>query len=188
MKKVASLNLKLWKLKNVWYTANLYLWSGFIFSILNQDLFFILLCSKQNPIDETGCLSNRQFLLVTQASRYLIHSCCLTQLVRPHLVPYNSLRSTWAIYGTPCSSIGYQIIHTQPLLREAEDFPRGGKCPKHILCQHTCNQTVLVGRIYLSVRVCYAILYYSSACFESLFQIVLFVISYLFYQLGHKTF
>ena len=56
------------------------------------------------------------------------------------------------------------------------------------ICQHTCDQAVLVGRIYLSVRVCYAILYYPSACFEPLFQIVSFVISYLFYPLGHITF
>ena len=52
--------------------------------------------------------------------------------MRLHLVHYNSLCSTCVTYGTPCCTIGHQVLPTQPLPREAEDFHRGGKYPKHM--------------------------------------------------------
>ena len=36
------------------------------------------------------------------------------------------------IYGTPCHRIGHEVLPTQPLPREAEVFPRGGKYPKDL--------------------------------------------------------
>ena len=36
-------------------------------------------------------------------------------------------------YRTPCHSIGHQVLPTQPLPREAEDFPCGGNHSKHVL-------------------------------------------------------
>ena len=34
---------------------------------------------------------------------------------------------------SPCRAIGHLALPTQPLPREAEDFPSGGKYPKHVL-------------------------------------------------------
>ena len=56
-----------------------------------------------------------------------------TQSVRPYLVPFLSLCSTYLTYGMPCHSIGHQALPTQPLPGEAEDFHRGGKHPKDVL-------------------------------------------------------
>ena len=33
-------------------------------------------------------------------------------------------------YGTSCHSIGHEVLPTQPLPKEADDFPRGGNHPK----------------------------------------------------------
>ena len=59
-----------------------------------------------------------------QASRFLI---LLTQSVR---LP--SLCSTCVTYRTPCHAIGHLVLPTQPIPREAEDFPRGDKYFKHV--------------------------------------------------------
>ena len=45
---------------------------------------------------------------------------------------YHSLCSTCVTYRTPCHAIGHQVLPTQPLPREAEDFPRGDKYFKHV--------------------------------------------------------
>ena len=55
----------------------------------------------------------------------------LTQSVRLPLVTYPSLCSTYATYGTLCHAIGHQVLPTQPLPREAKDFPRGDNHSKH---------------------------------------------------------
>ena len=52
--------------------------------------------------------------------------------VRPHLIPYHLLCNTCVTNGKPCCSIGHQILPIQPLPREAEDFPRGGKYLKDV--------------------------------------------------------
>ena len=43
-----------------------------------------------------------------------------------------SLCSTYVTYRTPCYAIDHKVLPTQPLPREAEDFPRGGKYPKDV--------------------------------------------------------
>ena len=57
----------------------------------------------------------------------------LTQSVRPPMFTYSSLSSTCVTYETPCHTIGNQALPSQPLPREAEDFPRAGNRSKHML-------------------------------------------------------
>ena len=86
---------------------------------LNKILFIKLFRAvNKTPLGETGSLSNFYYLLAAQASS-------VTRSVRIHLVPYHSLCSTCVTYGMPCHAIGHQVLPTQQLPREAEDFPRG---------------------------------------------------------------
>ena len=43
-----------------------------------------------------------------------------------------SLCSTCVTYGTLCHVIVHQVLSTQPLPREAKDFPRGDRHFKHV--------------------------------------------------------
>ena len=70
--------------------------------------------------------------LNVQASSFLIHPPFPTQSVRLPLVTYPSLCSTCVTYRMPCHAIGHQALPTQPLPREAEDFPRGDNHSKHM--------------------------------------------------------
>ena len=63
---------------------------------------------------------------------FLIHPPFPTQSVRLPLVTYSSLCSTFMTYRMPCPAIGHQVLPTQPLSREAKDFPRGDKYFKHV--------------------------------------------------------
>ena len=88
----------------------------------------------KTPLGETGCLSNPYVLLTGCLG---IQFCFfsppfLTQSVRLPLVTYPSLCSTCVTYRTLCNAIGHQVLPTQPLPREAEDFPRGDKYFKHV--------------------------------------------------------
>ena len=84
------------------------------------------------PLGETGCLSNPYFLLTgCLGNQFLIHSPFSTQSVRLPLVIYPSLCSTCVTYRTSYHAIGHQLLPTQPLTREAEDFPRSDKYFKH---------------------------------------------------------
>ena len=56
----------------------------------------------------------------------------LTQPVGLHWETYHLLRSTSVTYRMPCHASGHQVLPTQPLPKKAEDFPRGGKHPKHV--------------------------------------------------------
>ena len=75
-----------------------------------------------------GCL----LFLIVQASSLMIHPPFPTQSVRLPLVTYPSLCSTYVTFRTPCHASGHQVLPTQHLPREAEDFPRGGKHSKHV--------------------------------------------------------
>ena len=59
-------------------------------------------------------------------------SLFLIQSVRLPSVTYPSLCSAYVAYRTPCHASGHQALHTQPLPREAEDFPRGGNHSRHM--------------------------------------------------------
>ena len=115
--------------------------------------FKVHLCKKEkaNPSGQTGCLSNPESLLAAQESSFSIHFLSLTQLVRPPLVPYDLLSSTCMTYRTSYHSIGHQVLSTQPLPREAQDFPRGRKYPKDVPLL-TSHLKVLPGRFYLGPR------------------------------------
>ena len=106
---------------------------------------------KQTPSGQTGCLSNPESLLAAQESSFSIHFLSLTQLVRAPLVPYDLLSSTCMTYRTSYHSIGHQVLSTQPLPREAQDFPRGRKYPKDVPLL-TSHLKVLPGRFYLGPR------------------------------------
>ena len=74
---------------------------------------------------------------------------------RPPLVTYPSLCSICVTYRTPCHSIGHQVLLTQPLPREVEDFlgVRGtlSMClPLNTFS--TSHQKRYIGRFYLMVR------------------------------------
>ena len=75
----------------------------------------------EQPLDFTGCSSIQFFSLLLS----------LTQLVRLPGVTYHLLCSTCMTYGKLCHAIGHQVLPTQPLPKEAEDFPRGNKYPKY---------------------------------------------------------
>ena len=76
---------------------------------------------NKTPLGETGCLSNPFYSLAAQVSNFLIHPLSRTQLVTRHLVASTSL------YNPCVRAIGLQVLPTQPLPREAEDLPKGGK-------------------------------------------------------------
>ena len=85
---------------------------------------------------------------------FLIYLPIPKQSVRPPLVTYHSLCSTSVTYRTPCHAIGHQVLPTQHLPREAEDFPRGDKYFKHVppltyLTYFSLKGVYLVGPIYM---------------------------------------
>ena len=85
------------------------------------------------PLGETGCPNNPYFLLTgCLGIQFLIYSPFPTQSVRLPLVTYPPLCSTCVTYRTLCHAIGHQMLPTQPLPREAEDFPRGDQYFKHV--------------------------------------------------------
>ena len=88
---------------------------------------------NKTPLRETGYLSNPCFLFTgCLGIQFLIHSPFPTQPVRLPLVTYPSLCSTCMTYRTPCHAIGHQVLPTQPLPSEMEDFPRDDKYLKHV--------------------------------------------------------
>ena len=91
-------------------------------------------------LGESGCLSNLYYLLAAQASNFLICSLSRTQSIRPHLVASTSPCSPCVTYGRLCHSISHQVLPTQPLPREAQDFPRGGKCLQLVYNMKVLNQ------------------------------------------------
>ena len=88
--------------------------------------WLFLIFSNKTPLGETGCLSNSYFLL-TGCSGIQFFDSPPTQSVRLPLVTYPSLCSNCVTYRTLCHAIGHQVLPTQPLPREVEDFPRGDK-------------------------------------------------------------
>ena len=100
---------------------------------LQKWLFSILNLSKLS-LAKTGYLGSPYFLFTGCLSiRFFESSLIPTRSVRLPLVTYPSLWNTCVAYRTPCHSTGHQVLPTQPLPREAEDFPRGGKHSKHVL-------------------------------------------------------
>ena len=115
---------------------------------------------NKTPLGENGCL----------CSPYFLHTGCIgihfcdsppipTQSVRLPLVTYPSLCSTCVIYKTPCRASGHQVLPTQPLPREAEDFLRGDKYFKHVplltnLTYFSPKGVYMAGPIYMPRSPC----------------------------------
>ena len=90
--------------------------------------------SLQNFLWRNWILGQPSFcLLVVYASSFWF---TLTQSVRPPMVTFHLLRGTCVTYEMSCRAIGYQVLLTQPLPREVEDFPRGGNILSICLCSH----------------------------------------------------
>ena len=88
---------------------------------------------NKTPLGETGCLRNPYFLLTGCLGIQFFDSPSFqTQSVRLPLVTYPSLCSTSVTYRMLCHATGHQVLPTQLLPREAEDFPRGDKYLKHV--------------------------------------------------------
>ena len=75
-----------------------------------------------------------QFWLLTfiQSPSIEFFNSPLTQPVRLHLTSCHSLCLTSVTYRTPCHAISTRCF-PQPLLREAEKFPKGGNHSKRVL-------------------------------------------------------
>ena len=86
---------------------------------------------NKTSLGETGCLCNPYFLLTGCLGIQSFDSPPIPT-VRLLLVTYLSLCSTSVTYRTPCHSIGHSVLPTQPLPREAQDFPRCDKYFKHV--------------------------------------------------------
>ena len=100
-------------------------------------------------------------VLVVQASSFLMHQTphphppFPTQSVRLPLVTYPSLCNICVTYRALHHTSGDQMLPTQPLAREAEDFPRGEKYFKHVpllsyLIYFSPKEIYIVGSIYMA--------------------------------------
>ena len=91
------------------------------------------------------------YLLDAQATSFLIHVSFPfpTQSVRLPLVTYPSMCRTCMTYRAPCFSISHQVLPTQPLSREAEDFSKGDKHSKYVslLTYLACNQLLIIRKL-----------------------------------------
>ena len=88
-------------------------------------------------------LEESLFLLAPQISNFLIRHLSRAQSVRPYLITYHLLCSTCMTYGSPCHSIGHQVLPIQPKPREGHDFST------HIRSLLPTKRYYLVGSIYV---------------------------------------
>ena len=72
-------------------------------------------------------------LLVTGCLSIQFFDSPLKQSVKTTMATYLSLCSTCVTYGTSCHAISHQVLPTQPIPREEEDFPRGQRHFKYVL-------------------------------------------------------
>ena len=89
------------------------------------------------------------FTFINWLPKYPVFWFTLTQSVSLPMVTYPSLCSTCVTYRTLCLAIGHQVLPTQPLRKEAEDFPRGYRHFKHV--------PPLIYLIYLSPKELYVL-------------------------------
>ena len=119
----------IYKILNNFFVFDKYNNNIVVFADFGQVNFLL----DKTPLGETRCLSNPYFLLTgCLGIQFLIHSPFPTQSVRLPLVTYPSLCSTCVTYRTLCHAIGHQVLPTQPLPREVDNFSRGGKYFKHV--------------------------------------------------------
>ena len=110
---------------------------------------------NKTPLGETGYLCNTYVLLTGRLGIQFFDTPPIPrQSVRLPLVTYTSLCSACVVYRTPCHSIGYQVLPTQPLTREVENFPKGDKYFKHVppltyLIYFSPKGVYMIGPIYM---------------------------------------
>ena len=110
---------------------------------------------NKTPLGKTGCLCNPYFLLTGCLGIQFFGSLPIpTQSVRLPLFTYHSLCGTFLTYRTPCRAIGHQVLPTQPLPREVEDFLMCDKYFKHVpalsyLIYFSPKGVYMVGPIYV---------------------------------------
>ena len=97
---------------------------------ININICLFNLC--ETPLGETGCLGSFYFTYWLPKHPVIWFILILTQSVRLPMVTYTLLCSTCMTYETLCYAIGNQVLPTQLLSREAEDFPRGDRHFKHV--------------------------------------------------------
>ena len=86
----------------------------------------------KTPLGETGCLGNPYFTYWLHKHPVFCFTFTLTQSVRLAMVTYPSLCSACVTYRALCYTIGHQVLPTQTLPREAEDFPRSENHSKYV--------------------------------------------------------
>ena len=117
----------------IWLLLRWLLLGWVLFGWVLFGWLFLTFNLNKTPLGKHGCLSNPYFLLTGCLGIQFFDSPPFpTQSVRLPLVNYPSLCSTCVTYRIPCHAIGHQVLPTQPLPREVEEFPRGGNHPKHV--------------------------------------------------------
>ena len=81
----------------------------------------------KTPLGESGCLSNLYYLLAAQASSFLIHSPFPNTVSQARFSSLHLNVQLLCVLRNGMHAIGHQVLPSQPLPKEAEDFPRGGK-------------------------------------------------------------
>ena len=77
----------------------------------------LVISLNKTPLGETGFLSSPYFLLTGCSGIQFFDSPPFpTQPVRPPLITYPSLCSTYVTYRTLCHAIGHQVLATLPYL------------------------------------------------------------------------
>ena len=118
---------------------------------------YLALSLCKTPLGETGCLGNPYFFTywLPKHPVFWFTSLFPTQSVRLPLFTYPSLCSTCVTYRMTCHCIVHQLLPTQPLTTEAEDFPRGERHFKHVpplTYLIYLSQKRYIVRFYLRVR------------------------------------
>ena len=97
-----------------------------------KNLIKLFYALNKTPLEETGYLNSLYYLMVAQASSFVIH------LSFPDTVSQNTFATLPLTVQylfelqdiMPCH---WSLITThEALLMEAEDFPTGGKCPNDV--------------------------------------------------------
>ena len=93
----------------------------------------LTLSLNKTPLGETGCLGNPLFLFTgCLGIQFFDLPPFSQQSITLPLVTYPLLCSTSVTCKMTCLSIGHQVLPTQPLAREAGNFPRGSKHSTHV--------------------------------------------------------
>ena len=97
-------------------------------SLMNFFIFFL----DKIPKGETECFSNLYHFLVAHASSFVSHHSFLNTVSYATVGALQLTVQPCVTYRMPYHDIGHQLLPTEPLPRQVEDFPRGGNYPKDV--------------------------------------------------------